>query len=439
LKASEKSISFLVPKITSRVQYISKYILEERLGLDVILSTNPLEGIRLLEHGTDKIFEDSFYVPSNGMLFEDGLRWKTKVSGHGKSVVFPVHDKANADIDFDIFSGIFYLLSRFEEYQSPNKDEFGRFPFTDSFADRYGFISYPLVDIWVDLLRSKLSQHYPELELKPNIPSTVAPTIDIDAAFYYQNRPFLNHVISIIGSIIRFNPNAITKRIATVFGNKADPYDTHAYIIDLIKQEKFTDIKTFFLMGNIHSSMDRPGMIKESAFVSKCLNLWKSIGQVGIHPSYRSNSHPGWMDKEKDKLEKMVGEPITISRQHFLKISLPKTYRALLDAGIMADYSMSFPDTIGFRAGTAYSFPWYDLEREEITSLRLFPPAAMEITLRDYMNCNPEEAKAKIDEIWSNMKDTGGKFSFIWHNSSWPGCEGWDGWDEVFKHILTLN
>ena len=439
MKAETNTILFLVPEITPRIKYILQYVLEERLGLEVILSTKPLEGLRILEYGAEKSIEESFYMPSYGLLFKQGLYWRLKVEGEGKDVRFPIVENAAGDINFDVLSGIFYLLSRHEEYQSTNWDDFSRFPFKDSIAHRYGFISFPMVDIWVELLRSKLSQRFPDLQLKPNSTAEVAPTIDVDAAFYYNYRPFLNHLISVLGSIIRLQPNAIVDRLTTIFGNNPDPYDTHSQIIDLLKKGDFSDVKSFFLMGNIHSSIDRPGMIKRDAFVSNCLNLWKSVSQIGIHPSFRSNSHPELLEIEKNRLENMVESKVLTSRQHFLILKFPDTYRALIKAEIKEDYTMGFPETIGFRAGTAYSFPWYDLEAEEITSLRIFPVLAMEVTLREYMYCNQQEAKEKINKLWNNMKETGGKFSFIWHNSSWTGCEDWDGWEEVFKHTLNLG
>lgn len=35
---------------------------------------------------------------------------------------------------------------------------------------------------------------------------------------------------------------------------------------------------------------------------------------------------------------------------------MPETYKNLIKAGIKEDYSMGFPEQIGYRAGTGFSF-----------------------------------------------------------------------------------
>ena len=57
----------------------------------------------------------------------------------------------------DIFSLIFWSLSRFEEYGKPDlKDSHSRFPETEMQSHLFNFKDYPFVDVWVFELAKQL-------------------------------------------------------------------------------------------------------------------------------------------------------------------------------------------------------------------------------------------------------------------------------------------
>lgn len=134
----------------------------------------------------------------------------------------------------------------------------------------------------------------------------------------------------------------------------------------------------------------------------------------------------------------MLKREITASRQHFLKLNLPYTYRQLLDQDIQMDFTMGFAAEPGFRAGICTPFFWYDLEAEVATSLRVYPFALMEGTLRDYMNLDADEALKTIQQIVDEVKKVGGTFISLWHNESLSDQKRWKGWVRVYEQMLEL-
>ena len=94
---------------------------------------------------------------------------------------------------------------------------------------------------------------------------------------------------------------------------------------------------------------------------------------VGIHPSWQSGDEEAVLMEEVDELAEITGTPVKYSRQHYIRMNLPKTYRRLIDLGIDKDFSMGYGSANGFRASIASSFYWYDLKAEKKTSLLLFP------------------------------------------------------------------
>lgn len=119
-----------------------------------------------------------------------------------------------------------------------------------------------------------------------------------------------------------------------------------------------------------------------------------------------------------------------------MRLRFPETYRGLVDAGIGEDFSMGFADIIGFRAGTSVPFRWYDLESESPRNLLINPFHAMDVTLKKYMGLSPVEAEEHLLGLLGIVRQNGGQFCTVWHNSSFDEKGGWKGWPAVYLGLL---
>jgi hypothetical protein len=63
---------------------------------------------------------------------------------------------------------------------------------------------------------------------------------------------------------------------------------------------------------------------------------------IGIHPSWASGDNENLLGSEIETLESATGKKITASRQHYIRFTLPHTFRRLIAAGITDDYSMGY-------------------------------------------------------------------------------------------------
>jgi hypothetical protein len=100
---------------------------------------------------------------------------------------------------------------------------------------------------------------------------------------------------------------------------------------------------------------------------------------------------------------------------------------------------MGFADVVGFRIGTSRPVKWFDLQKNKVTQLTLHPFAFMDGTLNEYLKLTPELAKEKISELFSEVKNYGGEFSFIWHNETIGDYGIWKGWKTVFEWSVDLK
>jgi hypothetical protein len=200
----------------------------------------------------------------------------------------------------------------------------------------------------------------------------------------------------------------------------------------------------------------------------------REIAKLGLHPSLHNESNLGkglsislgtisteihekniknrlhafslnyWKD-EKDWLEQ-ISElvPIVHSRQHYIHVLMPETYRQLIQLGILHDWSMGYAQDLGYRAGTGLPFLWYDLLEEKTTTLCIHPFSVMDVTLKNYRSMLPEEAKRITFEMKCMCAVIGVPFTFIVHNESLSEKQGWEGWHNVFlswrdelSHVFT--
>src|ERR1019366_5338427 len=104
----------------------------------------------------------------------------------------------------------------------------------------------------------------------------------------------------------------------------------------------------FILSATRTTAYDKNIPSRHPAMIRVIKNIAKD-GVIGIHPSYYSQQDDK-MSREIKVLEHISGERMRISRQHYIKMKIPDTYRLLLKNNIAEDYSMGYGSHLGFRA-----------------------------------------------------------------------------------------
>ncbi|MCK6648322.1 MAG: polysaccharide deacetylase family protein, partial [Bacteroidia bacterium] len=345
--------------------------------------------------------------------------------------VFFATGKASA-LPFDVFAASFFLVSRYEEYLPHIRDEHDRFDAKDSLAFQNNFLQKPLVNIWALWIKNALKNKYPQLQF-PERKYQFVSTIDIDNAYAFREKGFTRSIGGYLKAFSKFDINEIKQRTKVLLGLEKDPYDTYDFQLEILRKHKFKSIY-FFLLGD-YGVNDKNLPIESKKFQS----LIKTLGDyadVGIHPSYGSNKSKEQLKKEVGRLSKVLHRDVTKSRQHFLKLTLPETYRNLIDLDIKDDYTMGFASQVGFRASICTSFNFYDLDMELETKLKIHPFAIMEGTLKYYMKVKPEDAMKKIKPLIDEVKAVNGDFMSLWHNDTLNNQNLWIGWQKVYQEMV---
>ena len=338
-------------RLSPRVSYIFKHVFTNMLGVDYAFTQSKSE---FVDYNGCKIayslqrFDSVLSIAPQGLLFEEGIT-KPEISieyWHNLPIFFKAYD--DSEIPFDVFAAAFFLISRYEEYLPFKPDLHGRFSAQNSIAYTKGFLNIPLVDLWIKEFAKILSAKFPEFKIK-TLKAEFLPTIDIDNAYAYKHKGFIHNSLALIQSLIYFRFADIGQRIRVTLRFADDPYDSYAKLFDILKP--FPNAIWFILAGR-KSKYDRNISIQRRAM----RRLVKEISfryRVGIHPSYAAGVDVERINDEYKGLADCLGADISCSRQHFLKLQFPHTYRILNDLGIKEDYTMGYSTHIGFRASTS--------------------------------------------------------------------------------------
>jgi hypothetical protein len=377
---------------------------------------------------------DAYHIIPEGLLNEYSVTDKQiRVTQRTDSFRYSFFETTSrASIDFDILSAIFYLISRYEEYIEPITDNHSRYICTQSLAYKSGFLELPLVNIWAESLRIELEQHF-GISIPQKHTFSIINTIDIDNAFALKNKGWWRTIGGFGKSLVTANFSQFNKRMKVMLERESDPYETYDFILTTAEK---ADIKTiFFILLGDYDRFDKNSSYSNKNF-RKLLRELSKKAEVGIHPSYASFLRLEHVGKEKKRLQQILEKPILTSRQHFLRLQLPDSYRILAENNIQHDYTMGYPEQPGFRASICTPFTFFDIYANEIVPLTIHPFSYMDGTLNEYMKLTPEDALHKINELKAVVKQYNGEFIGIWHNDTVGENYHWKGWRKVFEFSL---
>lgn len=425
------------PIKSNRFYYAVKLVLEQVCGLKYTIVHKKEElknGDRVINYSGDRI-AGSFQIHPYGLLSEKDYRKFDVSFDYGGDEKLKLFLTEFDDLGYDIFSASFFLASRLEEYWKHTPDKHGRYLSSNSVMSKLGVLHLPLINIWSKAFLKKATSFFDENYIPPS-KFTIINTIDVDNAWAYNNKGIVRSIGGIGKALIKGAINEVIDRVlVTVFGKK-DPYDTYDYINQISKQKGVESIY-FFLLGD-RAEFDKNISHKNSKFIQLIKKIDKK-NKVGIHPSYQSYLNPILISKEKKRVEKILDKDVGFNRKHFLRLTIPDTYRNLESIGMKEDFTMGYADNVGFRAGICTPFTFFDVLEDKEFSLKIHPFAYMDGTLNQYLSLSIEESLQKVKQLKDIVRSVNGEFIGVWHNETLNDKGIWKGWKIVFEEGLTNN
>ena len=295
----------------------------------------------------------------------------------------------------DIIYNTFFFISRAEELINPQRDKHGRFLAKYSILGQNNRLMIPMVDEYARMLMKLL-----DLPLPTPSFSRIYLTHDIDTIAHYR------HLRGAIGGILR---GQWRKVLASLKDIHNDPAFTFSWLISQDKQ--VPDAKCiYFAKDTRGKGYDYPQYQLNGKDFETAEKLIENSGaKIGWHGSYYGG----------DKANRLLGDKAGLHRSHYLRCSIDQMQR-LAEVGVTDDFTMMFPDQVGFRLQTTRPVRWINPKTMQLTDLVLHPLTVMDCTLSNdnYMNLSEDEAYFECQRIFEKIHQNAGEVVILWHNTN---------------------
>lgn len=421
---------FYVDQISIRLIYTLDFVFKEH-GLEYELTNDKqffsaYEGIKLTY--SDLEFEGIPMLNPSGLLFEEHFRPEIgleKGSWNGVECL-------KIDSVTDPLASVFYVLSRYEEYTPKFLDDHGRFTAKESVQYRFDWLHVQIIEHWIEAFFTVYAPGYLN-QLIAGRQVSVIPSFDIDNTFAYKWKEGLRTWLSLGKDFIRNNKTRMKERKLVQNGEITDPFDSFDEIREVMKL--FPETRVFWHLGDF-AKYDTNISWQDKRH-QQLIQEIDQLGNVGLHPSYASNYSDEKLLNEVGRIRVITKKQVKESRQHFLKLNLPKTYHRMMEQGFERDFTMGYADDYGFRAGTAHEHSFFDLlTNQAYPEYRIVPFCYMDGTLLEYKKLTIPQSMEVVNELVDEVNRFGGAFCFIWHNETLAEAGKWKGWRQVFDHTL---
>jgi len=333
-------------------------------------------------------------------------------------------------LEIDIFGSCFFMLSRYEEAVRHERDRHGRFPSTESVASLGDFIDRPIVNEYTEVLWSCLARLWPNLRRRSREFRMIA-TCDVDSPITCWARKPASTLRRMTKSLLE--EHSLGRGLAALKLHlqhrrgfyDLDPNMTFNWMLEQCETAGVT--ATFYFICD-HSSPAYDGCYRiDEPFIRRLLGRIHAAGhQLGVHGSYNSYCSSSQLRKEVCLMKKVLSEEhidqeIIDGRQHYLRWQTPTTARSIVEAGLARDSTLGFAERAGFRCGTCYEYPLYDVGARRPLLLLERPLISMEQSVISpiYMGLgHSDDAVLALLNLKRTCRFFGGDFVLLWHNSS---------------------
>jgi hypothetical protein len=421
-------------------------ILAERFGLAWRLARTE-EGLELSLVGAEGaiVFDtscDGFTQASSDLAFS---QWDAEDEGWSSVLGGPLpapglaelasplieQNKEKTYIHYDILGLAYWMMARVEEIGRIELDSHGRFPATSSHAFKHGYLNQPVIDEWLYILGNVIQRTWPDITIKANRYS-VRLSHDVDRPYNYYFMDWLSLAKQLLGDVVKRKDLVLAyKRFSTWQQIRkgdldADPYNTFDWLMDISENN---GIKScfYFMCGQTNQKYDSDYEVTHPVISNLLRSIISRGHEIGIHPSYGCLGNSKSIAKELDHLRQAC-ENVGLenmkfgSRMHYLRWKHPETMLALDKVMLSYDSTLIFPDRVGFRCGTCYSYPAFDALNDRQLSLRIIPLIVMDQLLLAECPAGDDEALIeRVSDIGRKVAAVGGTLTILWHNSSLVG------------------
>ena len=268
----------------------------------------------------------------------------------------------------------------------------------------------PTVDEYARMLMKLL-----DLPLPTPSFSQIYLTHDIDTIAHYR------HLRGAIGGIVRGQWRKVMASLKDIHN---DPAFTFSWLIAQDKKVEGAK-RIYFVKDTEGKGYDYPQYKLDGKDFETAEQLIENSGaKIGLHSSYYGGKMTNvvvfthMVNKESVREGDIIKIKDLYHRSHYLRCSIDDM-QMLVNMGITDDFTMMFPDQVGFRLQTTRPVRWINPKTMQLTDLALHPLTVMDCTLSNsnYMNLSEDEAYFECQRLFDKVHQNAGEVVILWHNT----------------------
>ena len=326
--------------------------------------------------------------------------------------------------DIDLFGGIFFFLTLYEEVVISKFDNHDRFNYLDSIIYTSNLNLRPVVNEYLEILKAliiKIGFIFPNDNRKYQL----ILSHDVDVPFSHNSNIF--YFIRNISADIIIRKSLIIplkKILAKVLPfkylkYKIDPYNNFEFLMNI--SDHYGIKSTFyFIATNGMGGIDGHYEIEDNFFLNLINNIKTRGHYIGLHPSYYTYNNVSLLKSQLEKLKIILNQNKNVhqkisARQHYLRWNNPITWQIYDELNIQQDASIGSEFYLGFRCGTCYEYPVFNLLTRKKLNLMELPLLVMDICAfklkKSINNINDIEIINKACRFYN------GQMTLLYHNN----------------------
>lgn len=431
-------ICIYTDKYTSRLKYIVDHIFKRILRQSVNI-INRLEDLptnsttpTIIYSETQKV-KGAFHIIPNGLLFKKGIRQYDiqMITWEGEKAFFST---TGGDIPFDIFSAAFYLLSRYEEYLpiDENFDEKGCFKSEKSLAYKEGFLEKPLIDVWALKLEDKIKSLYSSYTSSSDRRFKFLPIISVNTPYRYRTYSILGNILRLGKKVLEKDWSELKKQLRVLLRIDQDPYCNVDKLVEIHNRNSLRPL--FALRISNIKWYKRPIYFAYSTYKKV---LYRNY-QIALCASGRAVLSGSQLKCEQKLLSKVFKTRVVLSVSCRSEFSVSNFYKNLSNAMIKEDFSMSYPDRIGFRTSTCTPFRVYNLDNEEYYRIEVHSVSLTDWAAKKMKLSRNDFIKSTL-EMLNLVKELNGELVMAYHNDTFVDSSEWKGWASAYEYTARYG
>lgn len=354
--------------------------------------------------------------------------------------------------NLDLVASSFFMLSRYEEAPSQERDQYDRFPLEANLSVREGFWRTPIVNLYARLLKDWLQALGMPAPQPPNYPGArpfgLCLTHDVDNPRKFTPLGLLKTVAKVM---LRRETRQGWRQIGAYLLTRRDPFWNFDQIINLEQAHGFHS--TFFLVAGRRRKAYDPSYGDDLEERERlCETILDLGGEIGLHGSFDSYLSAEILGAELQALNRHAARPgsrqavrpgsrqavVSGGRQHFLRLDVQRSFSAMEQAGLLYDCTLGFSGALGFRSGFAGPHRVFNLAENRPFRLVEIPLIIMDRSMWAVccQGMSPGAIWDEMLQVLEPVRAHNGCASILWHNGFFDEA-AFPGYSNLYRSLLS--